>query len=73
MTPGTGAAVPTGLVVFVDRSELIGVFTLDSTGHVALTTSSLTVGLHLIRAVYLGENSFLSSMSVEIYELVQPS
>jgi hypothetical protein len=68
----TGTAVPTGLVVFVDRWELIGVVTLDSTGHAALPTTTLTVGLHLIKAVYLGNDSFLDSRSRRLYELVQP-
>jgi hypothetical protein len=39
---GTGMAIPTGLVVFTDRSALIGVVPLDSTGHAVFTTSTLT-------------------------------
>jgi Ice-binding-like/Bacterial Ig-like domain (group 3) len=67
----TGADTPAGLVVFVDRSDLIGVVTLDSTGHAALTISTLTIGLHLIRAVYLGKDGSLTSRSPRLYELVQ--
>jgi Bacterial Ig-like domain (group 3) len=67
----TGTAAPAGLVVFVDRWELIGVVTLDSTGHAALPNITLTAGLHLIRAVYLGAESFLSSRSPRLYELIR--
>jgi len=67
----TGTALPTGLVVFTDRSALIGVVALDSTGHAVFTTSSLAVDLHLISAVYIGANGFVGSMSPTIFELVQ--
>jgi hypothetical protein len=66
-----GAGIPDGLVVFVDRSELVDVVTLDPTGHAALTTSTLAAGLRVIRAVYLGTDGFTSSRSPRIYELVQ--
>ncbi|HVK20614.1 MAG TPA: ice-binding family protein [Actinokineospora sp.] len=66
----TGAAIPTGVVAFMDRTTLIGTGTLDSTGHTTFTTSTLTVGLHLIRAVYTGSGGFLGSTSPRIYELV---
>lgn len=65
-----GTAVPTGLVVFVDRWDLIGVVTLDVNGHAALPIT-LAVGLHVVRAVYLGANGFLSSRSHLLYELIQ--
>jgi hypothetical protein len=70
---GTGTAVPTGLVAFTDRSTLIGVVALDKTGHAVLTTSALSVGLHVIKAVYIGTSGFLGSVSPKLYELVQPS
>jgi hypothetical protein len=70
VTANTGTAVPTGLVAFVDRSTLIGVVTLDSAGHAALTTAALAVDLHLIMAVYIGGNGFLGSQSPVIYQLV---
>ena len=71
VAPGTDTGIPTGLVVFVDRSDLIEAVALDSTGQAALTTSTLTVGLHLIRAVYLGTDAFATSRSPKIYQLVQ--
>ena len=66
----TGAAIPAGLVAFTDRSALLGVVTLDSTGQAAFTTSTLAVGLHPIRAVYIGADGFLGSVSPGIFELV---
>ena len=65
----TGAAIPAGLVAFTDRSALLGVVTLDSTGHAALTASTLADGLHAIRADYIGVDGFESSHSPEISEL----
>jgi hypothetical protein len=67
----TGTAIPTGVVVFIDRSTLLDVVNLDSAGHAVFTTSSLAVGLHAIRAFYIGESGFLDSQSPEIFELVR--
>ena len=67
----TGTAIPTGLVAFTDRTALIGVVALDSAGHAVFTTSTLAVDLHLIMAVYIGQDRFLGSVSPTIYELVQ--
>ena len=71
----TGTAIPTGLVAFTDRTALIGVVALDSAGHAVFTTSTLAVDLHLIMAVYIGQDTgqdrFLGSVSPTIYELVQ--
>jgi hypothetical protein len=49
------------------------VVALDGTGHAVLTTSALTVDLHLITAVYIGTAGFLGSISPKVYELVQAS
>jgi Ice-binding-like/Bacterial Ig-like domain (group 3) len=73
VVPTAGTTVPTGLVVFVDRSDLIGVITLDSAGHATLSISNLAIGLHLIRAVYLGAGGSLGSRSARLYILVQPT
>jgi len=71
VTAGAGAATPTGLVVFMDRSTLIAVAALDGKGQAVFTTSNLATGLHLIKAAYLGTGGFLSSTSKTVYELVQ--
>ncbi|MFD9224595.1 ice-binding family protein [Streptomyces sp. NPDC060064] len=67
---GSGTAIPNGLVVFMDRSQLIAVVPLDSTGHAVFTTN-LAVGLHLIQAAYLGADGFADSTSPTIYQLIQ--
>jgi len=70
VTPGTGTAVPVGLLAFTDGAALLGVVVLDSTGTAALTTSDLAVGLHVITAYYIGTGRFQSSHSPSTFELV---
>ncbi|MDT7723991.1 MAG: hypothetical protein QOI21_567 [Actinomycetota bacterium] len=70
VTSATGTAVPTGLVVFMDRWKLIGVVDLDSDGHAEFTTSTLTVDVHLIDAAYIPSSGFLSSTPPRVYQLV---
>jgi hypothetical protein len=48
--------VPTGTVIFEDGSTVIGSVTLSS-GAASMSTSSLAVGVHTVRAVYEGNNS----------------
>jgi hypothetical protein len=62
---------PTGTVEFweVDRTtganiRLLGTATLDGTGHASLTISSLTRGIHRIKAVYLGDASFAAGFGL---------
>jgi hypothetical protein len=71
VTAAAGTAVPTGLVVFMDRSALIGVVELDNAGKAALVASRQTVDIHLIDAVYIGAEGFLSSTAPRVYQLVQ--
>jgi hypothetical protein len=70
VTPGTGTAIPAGLVAFTDGSALLGVVTLNSTGTAAITTSALAVGLYQVIAFYIGAEGFASSNSQPIFELV---
>ena len=70
VTPGTGTAIPVGLVAFSDGPALLGVVALDSTGTAALTTSALAAGLYRITAYYIGAGGFESSNSPSIFELV---
>jgi hypothetical protein len=66
-----GTLIPTGYVVFTDRSNLIRVAAVDNTGHAVFTIARLGAGLHLINAVYLGTPQFVQSESRTIYELVR--
>jgi hypothetical protein len=66
----TGTAIPGGLMVFIDSSDLIGIVAVDSTGKAVLTTTTLSPGLHVIRAVYIGGPGFAGSWSPMTFELV---
>jgi hypothetical protein len=57
-----GGPAPTGTVVFVDGSTLIGTATLSG-GVATITTTSLAAGPHFIFAVYAGNASFGASVS----------
>jgi hypothetical protein len=70
VTPGTGTAVPAGLVAFSDGSALLGVAALNSAGTAAFTTSALAADLYQITAYYIGAGGFESSNSPSISELV---
>ncbi len=69
VTANTGTAIPVGLVAFTDGTALLGVVTLNATGHAVFTTSSLAFGLHRISAVYIGVSGFQSSESPGVFEL----
>lgn len=58
-----GVGAPTGYVAFYSDKTLLGVVTLppDGSGKVSITTSSLRVGRHTIRAVYSGDTNFFAS------------
>jgi hypothetical protein len=66
----TGTAIPSGLVAFTDGSALLGAVTLDHAGKAALTVSTLAIGVHRIRAYYIGVAGFESSRSPAVMELV---
>lgn len=72
VTPLVGTAVPTGLVVFLDGTSVMGSATLDSTGRAALTSSTLAVGIHLIWAIYAGGGNFAGSTSPLLTQVVLP-
>ena len=58
-----GAGVPSGTVQFYDGLALLGTGTLNggSPDVATFTTSALTRGVHTIKAVYLGDDSFNGS------------
>ena len=64
--PGT----PTGSVTFMDGPTTLGSTQLDSNSQAVLTTSSLTVAIHAITAVYSGDSQFDPSTSDPLSELV---
>lgn len=54
---------PTGSITFKDGSSALSTATLDPTGKVTYTTSSLAVGTHSISAVYSGDAGNTASTS----------
>ena len=61
-TVSSANGMPTGSVVFQDGSTSLGTVSLSG-GMATLSTSSLSLGSHLIRAVYLGTNTYYDSAS----------
>jgi hypothetical protein len=70
VSPGT--ATPTGNVVFLDGTALLGYGTLNASGQASITTSSLSVGKHHIRAVYSGDFEYVPTKSVMLVQRVNP-
>ncbi len=70
-TVPASSTVPTGSVTFNDGTTALGTVTLDNTGHASLKTSSLTIGMHSITAVYAPSGDFLGSTSAALAENVE--
>ena len=66
----SGIGIPTGTVMFFDGITQLGTGTLDGTGVATFTTAGLSVGTHSITAVYSGDNSFQSSTSSAVNQVV---
>jgi len=73
VAPSSGGGTPTGTVSFYDGSTQLGPASLDDSGKATYATSSLTVGTHLITAVYWGDNSYTTSTSPVLSEVVNQS
>ena len=65
----TGSIVPTGTVSFFDGTTVLDTKTLVA-GVATLTTSSLSAGLHVMKAVYNGTPNFNSSTSSRLLHTV---
>jgi hypothetical protein len=75
VVPFVAGATPTGVVEFYDSSTLITTGTL--TGGFATISPTLTPGLHLLVARYLGDGTFVPSLSppvlVTVYNGPRPA
>jgi hypothetical protein len=69
--PGSG--VPTGNVNFKEGSTLLGSQSLNSSGQAAITVSNLSVGVHHIRAYYVGNKTFSANRSTTLDQTVNSS
>jgi hypothetical protein len=68
VAPGAGA--PSGTILFMDGSTVLGTATL-SNGQATFTTAALTKGKHSIKAVYSGDVDFVTSTSAGLTETIQ--
>lgn len=64
--------LPTGTVTFFDGGAALGQSTLDSKGSATLSTSTLSVGRHLISASYAGNVNLVSSTSSAMEVTITP-
>jgi hypothetical protein len=69
VAPATGT--PSGTVTFKEGATTLGSGTLDGTGVATFTTSSLSVGDHIIVAQYGGDANFNGSISSPITQVVR--
>ena len=66
-----GAAIPSGeTITFKDGASVIGTATLNGSDQAMFTTSSLSVAVHSITAVYGGDGSFVTSTSATLTQTV---
>jgi hypothetical protein len=65
------AAVPAGVVQFLDGTNVLGSGTLNATGQASLTTSTLAIGTHPITAVYAGTIDFNAVTSPVLNQVIQ--
>ena len=70
VTATSGTGTPTGTVTFKSGSMTLGSSGLDSTGHAALSVSTLAVGTASITATYSGDSNFGASTSAPISQTV---
>ncbi|MBI3409508.1 MAG: Ig-like domain repeat protein [Planctomycetes bacterium] len=66
-----GAGTPSGMVTFLDGTQVIGQRALNGSGVATFTISALGVGNHAITAVYYSDIQFAASTSNLLTELIQ--
>ncbi|MCO5306562.1 MAG: Ig-like domain repeat protein [Microthrixaceae bacterium] len=64
---------PTGTVELFDGATSLGTRTLDGSGSATLSTAGLTVGTHSITAQYSGDDTFATSTSTVVDQVVEES
>ncbi len=58
VVPPTGGVTPTGSVTIDDGSTVIGTATLNGSGVGTFTTTTLSVGSHVINVTYSGDSNY---------------
>ncbi len=72
MTP-PGAPIPTGTVMFMDGTSLLGIVALDLNGRAPLEITLYSYGVHTIGAAYSGDGNFDYAQADVIQQSVLPS
>ena len=70
--PGTAGMVPTGTITFQDGATVLATMTLNASGQAQMQTTTLSVGMHTITAVYSGDSNF-SAGQASLSQLVKIS
>jgi hypothetical protein len=65
-----GAGTPTGTVSFYDGTTLLGTVTLNGSGQATWTATWPTTGTHSIKAIYSGDDDFVTSTSAVLTQTV---
>ena len=65
-----GGGIPTGTVQFFDGAASLGTAILNSAGIASINTQNLSVGTHLISALYNGGGNYRASVSSTLTEVV---
>ena len=61
---------PTGTVMWMDGSLLLGTSTVDNSGMTSLSLSTLSAGAHNVSAVYSGDQNYASATSQTVSQTV---
>jgi Bacterial Ig-like domain (group 3)/FG-GAP-like repeat/Abnormal spindle-like microcephaly-assoc'd, ASPM-SPD-2-Hydin len=69
----TGTGIPTGTVTFFNGTDSLGSSSLNSSGIATITTSTLAIATHNIKATYSGDSNFAPSTSNVVRQVVQGS
>ena len=64
--------VPTGTVTLYDGKTLLGTFSLNAAGYVALTLSNLQIGAHSITATYSGDPTYAAGTARPLTQTITP-
>jgi hypothetical protein len=67
---GQPGGTPSGLVQFKDGTTIIGAASLDATGKATFSTNTLSVGNHLITAIYNAHLTFAGDTSNSLNEII---
>ena len=66
----SGSGTPTGSVLFKEGDTVLGIVNLNATGTATYSTTTLSLGSHIIAAVYSGDHAHYASSSTSL-QMVQ--